>query len=61
MVRSVTPLCQSQMRMVLSSDAETRSSPSGVKARSAIRRGMAAGVEVEMEIRGVLGAGEPRP
>src|SRR5690606_11830795 len=37
MVRSVTPLCQSHMRMGLSSEAETISSPPGVKARSAMR------------------------
>src|SRR5690606_37696428 len=37
MVRSVTPLCQSQTRMVLSSEDETICSPSGVKARSLTR------------------------
>jgi hypothetical protein len=37
MMRSDTPDRQSQTRMVLSSEAETRNSPSGVKATSLIR------------------------
>ena len=45
------PLCQSQMRIVLSSEAETRYWPSRREGDVLDEGAMAAGVEVEMEIR----------